>query len=376
MVAVLIKPTPPSRLSLAFATALTLHLLAALTLPNLKLLLDAATSSSRTRGSAALPLPPPQTTTPSGEVIPIRLPLAGFRMQTELGAIQRSSPQQKNVELPAAAKPAPGKFAMSGRLGAAASEALAADQHAHPKPPPTETMRLVAELRLATGGGPIAGNGGAGEATRAKPVAAPPPAIEKPTTLPKRDIAKAEKAEPPAPARKAQAAPLPPAPAPAPLQQPIRPQIYAPVQTYQGGAPEHIAIAPPLPPRMAADDSYGPPPPATAYPGAQIAPDRGPGEAVGGRGEFFQRLTTHLFQINQIVLAEAIRATPKLTVEVRFTIDRAGRVLGAQVMRTTGDPALDAKVAEVILRASPVPQMSNDMPQARIELSFPVQIYR
>lgn len=378
MAAVLIKPTPQSRLSLAFATALTLHLLAALTLPNLKLLFDAATSA---KGAAPgpPPLPPPQATPLGSEVIPIRLPLAGFRMQTELGAIARSSPQ-KDLVLPGAATVPAGKLAMSSRLGAAAAETLAADQRARPKPPPPPATRLVAELRLATGGGNLAGNGAAIEAQRPGPPTTAP--VEKkvapsePVETSKREIAKGEpieKAPPPAAPTVAAPKPAPPA-----LQQPIRPQIYAPVQTYRGAPAENIAVAPPLPPRVAGDDTPASPPPAAnaAYPGAQPAPDRGPGVAVGGRGEFFQKLTTHLFQTNQIVLAEAIRATPKLTVEVRFSIDRAGRVLGAQVMRSTGDAALDGKAADVILRASPVPQMPADMPQARIELSFPVQIYR
>jgi protein TonB len=375
MAVALIKAQPaPPRLTLAFAAALTLHLLIALSLPQLQLLLSAATSLTR---AEPLPPPPPSQAAPTSEVIPIRLPLAGFQMQTELGAIERSSPKKK-VELPSAGKPAAGRFTMSTSLGAAANEALAADQRAHPKPPPTETTRLVAELRLATGGGRVAGNGGSADKARVKPaeVAAPlekkpleaPP---KPVETPKHEIAKVDTAP---------STPKAEAPPPLPLQPPIRPQIYAPVQSYRGAAPENIAIAPPLPPRSAGDSELPSSPPLTAanaaYLGAQPAPDRGPGAAVGGRGEFFQKLTTHLFQTNQVVLAEAIRATPKLTVEVRFTIDRAGRVLGAQVMRSTGDPALDNKAAAVILRASPVPQLSADMPQARIELSFPVQIYR
>ncbi|WP_428310852.1 TonB family protein [Hydrocarboniphaga sp.] len=374
MAAVLIKPTPQSRLSLAFATALTLHLLAALTLPNLKLLFNAATSA-KGAASGPPPLPPPQATTPGSEVIPIRLPLAGFRMQTELGAIARSSPP-KDLVLPGAARAPAGKLAMSSRLGAAAVEALAADQRARPKAATPPTTRLVAELRLATGGGNVAGNGTVIEAQRPGPPASAPVekilAPSKPAETPKREIAKGEPIEKAPPSAAAA-----PKPAQSALQQPIRPQIYAPVQTYRGAPPENIAIAPPLPPRAAGDDTLASPPPTVAaYPGAQPAPDRGPGVAVGGRGEFFQKLTTHLFQTNQIVLAEAIRATPKLTVEVRFSIDRAGRVLGAQVMRSTGDAALDGKAADVILRASPVPQMPADIPQARIELSFPVQIYR
>lgn len=378
MAAALTKPTPP-RLSLAFAAALGLHLLIALGLPGLQRLFGAG-AALKPSGSALRALPPPQPTAPTGDVIPIRLPLAGFQMQTELGAIARSSPQ-KGAELPGAGKAPAGKFAMSPRLGTAASEALAADQRARPTPPPTDTTRLVAELRLASGSGRGGGNAGGTAVGGAKPASAParidgkPAAAAKPVEALRRELAPVEKVVPTAPP----AAAAPQKPAPPPIQQPIRPQIGAPVQRYRGAAADSIAVAPPLPPRTA-DDGEPSSPPLTAGNaaslGAPAAPDRGPGEAVSGRMEFFQKLTTQLFQVNQQVLAEAIRATPRLTVEVRFTIDRSGRVLAAQAMRSTGDAALDAKAVNVILRASPVPQMAADMPSARIELSFPVQIYR
>ena len=54
----------------------------------------------------------------------------------------------------------------------------------------------------------------------------------------------------------------------------------------------------------------------------------------------------------------------------------AGRVLDASVLRGSGNAAVDAKAVDVIQRASPVPQMAPDMPQSRIELSFPVQVYQ
>jgi protein TonB len=362
MAAALIKPTPP-RLSLAFATALTLHVLAALTLPNLKLLFDAATSS-RNAASAPLPLPPPQATTPTGEVIPIRLPLAGFRMQTELGAVARDNPQLSS--LPIAPKALAGKFAMSMSLDAAANEALAADQRAHPKPPPMETTRLVAELRLASGNG--AGTSKAPSAAHAKApqsAATPPPKPVEPVKPPPTQAPPAKIATPPM-------QPL--------IQPPIRPLVYPPVQAFHGAGQENIAVAPPMPASGLAEDEMSSAPPLTAGNalalGAQAAPDRGPGEQVSGRGLFFQRLTSHLFLVNQQALADAIRATPRLTVEVRFTMDRSGRVLDAQVMRSTGEPALDEKATDVIMRASPMPQMAPDMPQSKLELSFPVQIYR
>lgn len=87
-------------------------------------------------------------------------------------------------------------------------------------------------------------------------------------------------------------------------------------------------------------------------------------------------MTAHLFAANQRALAEAIRAGPKLTLVVRFWIDRQGRVLDARVARSSGVAELDRRAEKVLLDASPVPQLAPDMPQETLELSFPVQVYR
>ncbi|MDB5972132.1 MAG: energy transducer TonB [Hydrocarboniphaga sp.] len=364
MAAAPLKPMP-SRLSLAFAAALTLHVLAALTWPGLYRLLGASAAVEK-----PAPVPPPlprePPTTPSGEVIAIRLPLAGFQMQTELGAVARNNPRRGS--LPSAAKAPVGKFAMSASLGAAAGEALAADRRTPPMQQPPETAGRVTELRLA-------------RTNPARPTASPTAERNRASADTKPGVAAPiEPAAPPAstqPSRARSAAPTPAetsAPPP-PIQQPIRPPAYPSVQPYRGAAEEKVAVAPPLPP-AGPDESPASPPPTAGNALSLAAPDRGPGEPSGERGQFFQKLTEHLFQVNQQVLAEAIRATPRLTVEVRFTIDRSGRVLDVQVVRSTGDPVLDRKAGDVILRASPVPQMAADMPLPHLELSFPVQIYR
>lgn len=43
------------------------------------------------------------------------------------------------------------------------------------------------------------------------------------------------------------------------------------------------------------------------------------------------------------------------TAQVMFTIDRSGRVTGARLARSSGDPAIDAEAISMIRRASPVP---------------------
>lgn len=111
-------------------------------------------------------------------------------------------------------------------------------------------------------------------------------------------------------------------------------------------------------------------------PGLVTAPDRGPGTWSANRNMFFSRLTAHLFKANQEALANAVRAGPKLTLDVRFHVARDGRVLSASVVRSSGLPDLDRKAEETILNASPLPRLSEDMPQQQLELSFPVEVYR
>lgn len=398
------RSTPP-RLSYAFAAALLLHGLLALTLPDLRRLLLGSAATPPAQPTAPAPRPP----LPGSELIPIRLPLAGFQLQSELGAIARDSPA-RSTPLPGTGHAPSGRLAISSRLGAAAGEARAAYERLQPSPAPVATTtRLVAELRLADGGargrgsrsaGLELGSGDSGTVTASRAPASehdelaaaaeaqqtptPTPAAAARPTVPVTAPTPRPPRKPAVPAAQPRLAPAPiPAPAAPPkppaavIQQPIRPQVYPPAAAYRGAAPDAVAEAPPLP-AAGVDDASAPPLTAgnALMLGAQAAPDRGPGAAVAGRGAFFQQLTTHLFTVNQQVLAEAIRATPRLTLEVRFTIDRSGRVLGAQLLRSTGDDALDRKAVDVILRASPVPQMAPDMPQARIELSFPVQIYR
>lgn len=393
--------SPAARLPASFVLALALHGLALVALPALREF-GGALAQRLTRAE-------PPAAAPPVAVVPIRLPTPNrFTLVTELGSIARETagktlPEQAPVIRISALR-------LSTSLVDAAREAQAAYERLHP---PAVTETWVGELGLAEQpfiSGPvlsekIATETAASTAERRRPPSGPAavpaaerreppraPAAPRPAPAPRPvEPAPRRAPEPPA-ATAAERTPTPaptpvpvpiPEPAPAPAtatEPPIRPQIYDAAETFHGAAPEPVAEAPPLPPPAAVAPM--PLPPAdlgTAtdrFAGPSAAPDRGPGETVANRGVFFQRLTNHLFQINQIVLAEAIRATPRVTVEVGFTIDREGRVLAAGVVRSTGDARLDQKAVAVIQRASPVPRMPADMPQNRLELSFPVQVYR
>ena len=57
---------------------------------------------------------------------------------------------------------------------------------------------------------------------------------------------------------------------------------------------------------------------------------------------------------------------------LQFTIDRAGRVVSARIIRSSGFPALDQAALDMINRASPVPAPPDSVPDSRITLTVPV----
>ena len=417
MSALRLQAPPSMRLPASLAMALGLHALALLALPALWQIGGALADRIAGRDAA----PPPET---HGEIIPIKLPTVNkFELVTELGSIARSTSGQKADTLPSAQAARGTAMSLSQSLADAAREAQAAYERLHPQP---EKLRFVAELRLADGPTPTIASQprkpAAAVATTQAPEpatrAATPPATQKPADDAERkaeeaqrreqarqdarqakearemlaqaqrmadEQARREQAEERARSQRAlqqaidQASRQPLSRSPdiaatpraKPQTEDPHPKIFNPAEPYRGALPDVIAEAPPLPDQPNAPMTAGGP-----VLGEGAAPERGPGEAVANRTAFFQRLTNHLFQINQIMLAEAIRASPRMTVEVHFTVDRNGRVIEAAVSRSTGEPWLDEKAVSVIQRASPVPRLSSDMPQQKLELSFPVQIYR
>lgn len=399
MTALRLQAPPSMRLPASLALAMGLHVLALVALPSLWQL--GGTLAERIKGSE-----PPPAVDAHGEVIPIKLPTVNkFELVTELGSIAQSTSGQKADTLPSAQAARGTAMSLSQSLADAAREAQAAYERLHPQP---EKLRFVAELRLADKPTPaIASPAGkpaaaaatsspAGDAERqaeqarqreqarqaqeARDMLAEAQRMADEQARRDRDRAQAE-----ARARSQRALqqaieqasrqPLTRRPdvaaRPAPRAADPHPQVFDPAEPYRGAVPDVIAEAPPLPSQTSAPMTAGGP-----VLGQGAAPERGPGEAVANRSAFFQRLTNHLFQVNQVMLAEAIRATPRMTVEVHFAVDRSGRVIEAAVTQSTGDPRLDDKAVAVIQRASPVPRLSSDMPQQKLELSFPVQIYR
>lgn len=152
--------------------------------------------------------------------------------------------------------------------------------------------------------------------------------------------------------------------------------------------PEPVAEQEPAPAEETVQDDPGQPPPEAEVPVEiaiqepppeapdESAPDRGPGQWTMNSNEFFTKLTAHLYEVNQAVLKVEKPSATRLSVDVRFVMDRDGRVLEAGVLRSTGQPELDEAARAVLIAASPLPQMSDDMPMERLELIAPIEVYR
>jgi protein TonB len=61
---------------------------------------------------------------------------------------------------------------------------------------------------------------------------------------------------------------------------------------------------------------------------------------------------------------------------VAFSIDRAGRVLSAQILKSSGNTALDKEAVALTRRASPVPAPPSDLAGSKLYLKVPIQFAR
>lgn len=64
------------------------------------------------------------------------------------------------------------------------------------------------------------------------------------------------------------------------------------------------------------------------------------------------------------------------TVTVAFTINRSGRVLSARLVRSSGDPVLDAEAVSLPRRASPVPAPPPNVGSGSVTLAVPIRFNR
>jgi protein TonB len=164
---------------------------------------------------------------------------------------------------------------------------------------------------------------------------------------------------PPPPLPDIQLPELPPSPAPKPavlLPKPlpkVRPQ---PAEHPPQPQPER-------PPPPAAPAAVAPPAPVTAPPAVNIGATRASWQAqLVGWLERYKRYPRLAQEQHQEGVAY-----------LRFTMDRAGHVLAAQIDKGSGFPMLDEEVSALVQRAQPLPALPPEVPGAQITLTLPVE---
>jgi protein TonB len=134
------------------------------------------------------------------------------------------------------------------------------------------------------------------------------------------------------------------------------PQMSAPVPMFTVAPnPEAIAVAPPI-------AETTPPAPASAGQG------RDAGET---RATYLGRLLAHLNRF-KLYPAEARSARIQGVVMLRFVMDRRGKVLTAEIVKSSGRPALDQAAMAMIDHAQPLPAMPASMPDDTLDAVVPV----
>ncbi len=252
--------------------------------------------------------------------------------------------------------------------------------------PPAAVMIELAPLPVAPEAPPQEVAPGP-EMVEAQPEPPPEPVIEKPP-----------EPEPPPPEPVVEPPPVepPPKPTPQPVVQP-EPEIEVPELPPLPDAAAVLA-PPPLPPPVRPKTVERKPPPkklverrkpinpdkppaerTTAPPRAQAqaapnaaAPAEGAASvSAASRASWRGTLLAHLNRFKRFPGG----ANPG-TVQVAFSIDRAGRVLSARLVGGSGDAILDEEAVAMIRRASPVPAPPDGLGSGSIALSVPVKFSR
>ena len=116
------------------------------------------------------------------------------------------------------------------------------------------------------------------------------------------------------------------------------------------------------------------PPPVDAPP-APVAAAPAPGLAASlarVKATWEKSLVSHLNRYKRYP-NDARAHSVKGDVSVRFTLDRTGRVTGAQVVRSSGSASLDEEALAVLQRASPLPAPPDQVAGASFDMVLPIQ---
>jgi periplasmic protein TonB len=203
------------------------------------------------------------------------------------------------------------------------------------------------------------------------PAAPPAPPTEIPPG-PKQEISQPQVPEsviqpilppaPPTPAPKVEV-PVPPKPQPRPLKQHQQVVSHQPPKLRHDKEPPALATT--APPQAEA-----PPAPTVAAPAPGLAAPPSANAIPTWQGLLLGRLE----QVKRYPSAAQLRHQQGVAY-LRFTMDRHGKVLSANIDKSSGFDALDEETLALIHRAEPLPSPPPEVPGDPIQLRVPVQFF-
>ncbi len=96
-----------------------------------------------------------------------------------------------------------------------------------------------------------------------------------------------------------------------------------------------------------------------------------PRQSSASQETYLSKIIAHLDRFKTYP-ASAKRFNLQGVTIVRFQMDRAGRVLGYRIVKSSGRPVLDQEVQALMVRAQPLPPIPQDWPQQQLDLEVPV----
>jgi protein TonB len=197
-----------------------------------------------------------------------------------------------------------------------------------------------------------------------------PPPVEQADTAMKEDKLPEPEPEPePKPEPLPQPAVVPPPKPKPPVPDPPKKRAEptpVPEKTQPREPEKQVAV---VPPSVAGVDGKA---------GAQVSPNAGSANDTTGGGmpgdvvDYMAILQAWLEKHKEYPRSARLRRMEGTTL-LYFVMDREGRVLDFRIQKSSGYELLDHEVEEMIRRAQPLPQMPDNMTQARLELVVPVQ---
>ncbi|ABE39591.1 TonB-like [Rhodopseudomonas palustris BisB5] len=97
-------------------------------------------------------------------------------------------------------------------------------------------------------------------------------------------------------------------------------------------------------------------------------------DAAAALPTYRQRVAAHLQRFKRYP-ANARAAGEQGTATLAFTVGRSGQLLGARLVRSSGDARLDAETLSMVRRSELLPPFPPELPQATLSFSVPVNYF-